>query len=1407
MTHVLNVGLDVGSTTVKMIVLDENENIVFKDYRRHFSDIKNTVNALFSEAKNVLYEAKIKLTVTGSAGLSLAESLGVTFVQEVVACTKAIKRYAPQTDVAIELGGEDAKIMYFGNTVEQRMNGTCAGGTGSFIDQMSSLLRTDADGLNQLATRHKEIYPIASRCGVFAKTDIQPLLNEGASKEDIAASVLQAVVNQTISGLACGKPIRGKIAFLGGPLSFLPELRKRFEETLNLRPEDIVALDHTQYFVALGAALSSMKAEELEPHCLYDRMPSIYCETRDGEEHLKPLFENEEDYEAFKERHNRHKIERASIEEATGKVYLGIDAGSTTTKVVLVDEQNRLLFSHYGSNEGDPLSTTIRALGSMYDQLPVDAEVVYGTVTGYGENLIKAALRLDYGEIETVAHYKAADFFLPGVDFILDIGGQDMKSLRVKDGVIESIMLNEACSSGCGSFIETFANSVNLDVKNFAGKGYFAVHPVDLGTRCTVFMNSRVKQAQKEGATVGDISAGISTSVIKNALFKVIRMRSSEDLGEKIVVQGGTFYNDAVLRSFERIAGRDVVRPDIAGLMGAFGAALISHERYTEGYESNMLSFEALEDFSTTISTRRCELCGNHCHLTVNTFSDGRAYITGNRCERGAGIERATQALPNLYAYKLQRVFDYPILSRKEATRGVIGLPRVLNMYEDYPFWAAFFTTLGYRAELSSRSSKKLYELGMETIPSESVCYPAKLVHGHIEDLINRKVDRIFYPCIPYNVQEDANANNHYNCPVVTSYPETIGANVDRIKHSDIAYEHPFLPLNSKPHLKKRLLSVMKDWGVSKDEINYAVEKGYEALEAYKADVRKAGEEALKYIEEKGIKGIVLAGRPYHIDPEINHGIPELIEGYDCAVLSEDAIAHLAEVERPLRVVDQWMYHTRLYAAANFIADKPNIDLIQLNSFGCGLDAVTSDQVREILERHNKISTLIKIDEINNLGAIRIRVRSLMAAIEERDKRGVVPYQLEVVEPRVVFTEEMKKTHKILVPQMSPIHFQFVEVAAKSEGYDMEVLPSVDKSAVDEGLKYVNNDACYPSILVVGQMMRALNSGKYDLEKTALIMSQTGGGCRATNYIAFIRQALKNAKMSHIPVVSLNALGLEDNPGFKITRPLLERLVQAMLYGDLFMRVLYKTRPYEAEPGSANALYEAWVERCKISLESGTRKGFIENVRGIVADFDALPLTDIRKPKVGLVGEILVKFHPTANNDIVDLLEKEGAEAVMPDLVDFFAYSAYNSVIRNKELSGSWKGRLTGEAVIAILEFYRKPMTEALKKSKRFEPPTHIKTLGKLAEPHLSLSNQTGEGWFLTAEMIELIQSGVDNIVCMQPFACLPNHITGKGMIKELKNSYPSSNIVAIDYDPGASEVNQINRIKLMLAGAFEKLE
>ena len=1405
---VCTLGIDIGSTTVKIAILDENHTILFSDYERHFANIRETLSALLQKAFSELGNISLHPMITGSGGLTLANHLGVPFTQEVIAVATALKELAPKTDVAIELGGEDAKIIYFeGGNVEQRMNGICAGGTGSFIDQMASLLQTDASGLNEYAKGYSSLYTIAARCGVFAKTDIQPLINEGATKEDLAASIFQAVVNQTISGLACGKPIRGHVAFLGGPLHFLSELKAAFIRTLKLDEEHIIDTDNSHLFAAIGSALN---AGEDVTFSLEEMVGKLSCEIHmEFEvERMEPLFADEASYDAFKKRHEAHRVGTADLASYHGNAYLGIDAGSTTTKIALVGEDGSLLYSFYSSNDGSPLKTAIRSLKEIYAQLPADVKIVRSCSTGYGEALMKAAFLLDDGEVETVAHYYAAAFFDPKVDCILDIGGQDMKCIKIKNQTVDSVQLNEACSSGCGSFIETFAKSLNYSVQDFAKAALFAKHPIDLGTRCTVFMNSKVKQAQKEGASVADISAGLAYSVIKNALFKVIKVSDASELGKNIVVQGGTFYNDAVLRSFERIAGCEAVRPDIAGIMGAFGAALIARERYESGYETQMLSYEKLCELKYETSMAKCRGCTNNCRLTVNKFSGGRTYVSGNRCERGIGGQKNASNVPNLFEYKMQRLFSYPALEPDKAPRGTVGIPRVLNMYENYPFWHVFFTKLGYRVILSPGSNRKIYELGIESIPSESECYPAKLAHGHVTWLIRQNVDFIFYPAVFYERDEVEGANNHYNCPIVTSYSENIKNNVEEITGGQMRLRNPFLSFRDLGTVTMALLKEFAE--LPAKEVKEAASAAWDELALVREDIMKKGEETLKYLEETGKRGIVLAGRPYHIDPEINHGIPELITSFDLAVLTEDSISHLGRPERPLIVSDQWMYHSRLYAAASYVKTVENLDLIQLNSFGCGLDAVTTDQVNDILSGADKIYTCLKIDEVNNLGAARIRIRSLLSAIKVREKQKKERTIRSSAVERVMFTEEMRRDYTIICPQMSPIHFEIFEPAFASCGYNFVVLNNDNKHSVDVGLKYVNNDACYPSLLVVGQIMEALLSGKYDLNKTAIIMTQTGGGCRATNYVGFIRRALKKADMEQIPVISLNLAGIESNPGFHLNANLLIRAALAAEFGDIFMRCVYRMRPYEAVPGSVEAVHQKWLAVVKefVTRRHLSLRKFNQLCRDIIRDFDKIELRDIKKPRVGIVGEILVKFSPAGNNHLVELLESEGAEAVVPDLIDFMLYCFYNQIYKADHLGTGKKAALVSSLGIwAIEHILRKTAVKEFQKSRHFSAPTPIREIAGYAESIVSIGNQTGEGWFLTGEMIELIHDDVPNIVCTQPFGCLPNHVVGKGVIKALRKAYPESNIVAIDYDPGASEVNQLNRIKLMLSTAAKNLD
>ena len=1454
----VRMGIDVGSTTVKVVVLDFDDVTLYSEYERHRADIRSTIISVVERALDAIEQKTqgkenqlISVKVTGSGGLAVSHWLSVPFIQEVVASTNAVKKIIPHTDVVIELGGEDAKITYFTGGIEQRMNGTCAGGTGAFIDQMAALLETDASGLNELAKGATTIYPIAARCGVFAKTDIQPLINEGARREDIAASIFQAVVSQTISGLACGKPIRGNVAFLGGPLHFLDQLRHRFIETLKLEGDAIIAPENSQLFVAAGAAFSAEKtyscvnpAEEatfVSVKELREDLTTLVDAEMTEVQRLEPLFKNEEELEEFRSRHGKEKAPTSAFSNASGPLYLGLDAGSTTTKAVLIDKEGKILWRFYDVNAGNPVDLAVRVIKDLYKKMPPEAYIARSVSTGYGEALFQAALEVDAGEVETITHYRAADFFVPGVEFLLDIGGQDMKCLRMKDGAITSIQLNEACSSGCGSFLDNFARSLGMDVQTFSQKALLAERPVDLGSRCTVFMNSRVKQAQKEGATVADISAGLSYSVIKNALFKVIKLRKTSDIGEKVVVQGGTFNNDAVLRAFEKVAGVNVFRPDVAGLMGAYGAALIALDQWIDlttpknpddvipEVKSGLATLEQLENFSVSLELKRCDKCNNKCLLTINTFQAGensvaRKFITGNRCERGSELDSkekivdannasnssSTQdvdkeAMPNLFAWKYKRLFNYyKPLPKEKARFGDVGLPRVLNMYENYPLWFKFFTTLGFRVRLSPRSNRSIYELGLETIPSESVCYPGKISHGHIEALLNEGCNFIFYPCAPYELKEDEDAGDHYNCPIVTSYPEVLRNNIDQLRQNDeLKFLNPFLPIYDKKRLTKRLYEELKDhFDITFTEVQKAVNAGWKEQEKFRKEVKKKGEEAIETIIRHGGSGIVLCGRPYHLDPEINHGIPELINGLGLAVLTEDSVAHFGSVERPLRIIDQWTYHNRLYRAASFVSEMPILELVQLTSFGCGLDAVTADQVEEILGAKNKMFTLIKIDEGSNLGAVRIRIRSLIAAVKERKRNKRVVVKKSSAYHRLIFTKEMKTTHTIIAPQMSPIHFRLVQKAFQAAGFNFVILPDVDSQAVEIGLQYVNNDACYPSILVVGQMIEALKSGKYDLDHVSLLITQTGGGCRATNYIGFIRRALADAGWGHIPVISLNALELETNPGFKIGPSLLHRSMMALMTGDVLMRVLYRTRPYEATPGSANALYEKWNGRALKQLESLSIRKYHKLIKGIVHDFDKLPLLPIKKQRVGVVGEILVKFHPTANNDIFSTIEREGAECVVPDLADFLFYTFSTGIFRHEELAFPKKTKRKAKFLVWALELYRNFIKRTLKKSRRFEPPLSIYDLMKGVDDIVQLGNITGEGWFLTAEMVELIKSGVPTIACVQPFACLPNHVTGKGMIKELRRRYPEANISAIDYDPGSSEVNQLNRLKLLLANA-----
>ena len=1407
----LFVGTDVGSTTVKIVCLDEADNVIYSVYQRHFSNVRETSKKLFEDffaciEKTYGTDVNFKINITGSGGLGVSKWIDVDFVQEVIACIKAIETVIPETDVAIELGGEDAKITYLKNDMEQRMNGSCAGGTGAFVDQIASLLDTDASGLNELAKGYDTIYPIASRCGVFAKTDIQPLINEGVRKENIAVSVFQAVVNQTITGLACGKKITGKVAFLGGPLFFLSELRKRFIETLKLTPENIIFPEDSQLFVAQGACiLSKENTREFSFEELKNKISVLENQGLPETMSLPPLFKDENELKEFMERHDKETVNSRDLESYEGNAYLGIDAGSTTIKLVLVSEENEILFSYYSHNKGNPLDNIIATLKMLYSKISDKINIRSSCVTGYGENLIKAALNVDVGIVETMAHYKGAKFFSPDVDFILDIGGQDMKCLKINDGVITSILLNEACSSGCGSFLETFAGSLGMKIQEFAELGMKAKNPSDLGTRCTVFMNSKVKQAQKDGADVGDISAGLSYSVVKNTLFKVIKMKNKEEFGNKIVVQGGTFLNNCVLRAFELISEREAVRPNIAGLMGAFGAALISKE-YAEEHalqKSSLLSRQDLNGFSVSTNLTRCGICGNNCLLTIHKFQNGERFISGNRCERPLGKVK-TDSAPNMFEYKYNRLFNYKPLELSKAVRGEIGIPRVLNIYDSYPFWFTLLTKLGFRVIISDDSSKKLYEKGIDTISSDSICYPAKMVHGHIINLIEKGVKTIFYPCVIFEEKEDKKAQNQFNCPIVISYPEVIKNNLDILKEKNINMMIPFFSMASKEVLYKTVYEEFEKFGVDRREVEEAVDAAWEERYNFRRDMQNKAKEVMEWLKETGKIGIVLCGRPYHNDKEIHHGIPNIINSFGIAVLTGDAVASLTSLEDGLRVIDQWTYHSRLYRAATFVGKHPNLELVELNSFSCGLDAVTTDQVQEILSNYGKVHTLLKIDEVSNMGAVRIRIRSLLAALQDKKKAVQKIVKNKIEYRKNLFTKKMKEEYTILAPQMSPIHFGLLKDAFGAEGYKLEVLEET-KEALDTGLQFVNNDACYPSILVIGELISALKSGKYNIHKTAVLISQTGGSCRATNYIGFLKKALRDSGFANVPVLSLNSMGYEAQEGFKITVKLAHKVLMAVSYGDILMKLLYHVRPYEKIKGITNKIFEKWYEAVRGNIRNGKLLQFRKNLNDIVKDFSEIAVTAEQKIRVGVVGEILVKFSPFANNHLVDFIESEGGEARTSSLMSFVNYCIYSEKFIQERFYGKFAG-IKAKAALAVTGFYTGFVNRALSRCERFKQEDFIEKVADKTSKYISIGHQSGEGWFLLGEMIELIEHGVPNIVCVQPFGCLPNHITGKGMIKKLKEEYSHSNIVSIDYDPAYSEVNQINRIKLMLSVAKKNL-
>ncbi len=1394
----LFLGVDLGSTTVKYVLMDDSGAVLAKNYVRHQSAVRETLCRILSELQSI--SGKLCVALTGSGALALAETLEVEFIQEVLAGTRFLRSHNPVADVAVELGGEDAKLLYLSDGVELRMNEACAGGTGAFIDQMASLLDTDAAGLDAMAQQSEKSYPIASRCGVFAKTDVVSLLNAGISKSDIARSVFEAVAEQTISGLACGRPLKGKIAFLGGPLSFIKSLREAFER--RLAGNDFLVFVDAHFSIAHGAALSLNPETSRQWSDIGEFLEAVN-QCHDAVEHadvLEPLFASEAELEAFESRHAQHSTPRYSLKDSVGDLFLGVDLGSTTIKATLIDSEGRLVASWYEQNEGKPLPKLFKAYKALVREIPAGANIRSICTTGYGAELARAALGAQFSEVETLAHQRAAVAFDPETTYVIDIGGQDMKCLEVKQGLITSVKLNEACSSGCGSFLQTFAAQLGVSLEEFVALAVNAKHPVDLGTRCTVFMNSKVRQAQRDGAGIDDIAAGLCHSIVRNALYKVLRIRNADDLGAHVVVQGGTFLNNAVLRAFEKQIGREVVRPDIAGLMGAFGAALIAKERTIATTATLDINLDELDTSHIIERDIRCKGCGNHCLLKMNRFPSGQKFFSGNRCEFGlkaGGAKRKSSE--SFIEWKLERLFSGTVLTPEEAPRATVGLPRVLNMYEHYPYWRALFTELGYAVKLTAASNHTTQKAANDTIPSQSLCFPAKLAHGHIAQLAEEGVHEIWMPCIPREGVAFREADGRFACPVVGGYPEALRLNIEQ-SYPKVHIYTPFLDIENPKSVLRALKSSFSDLkDVSDKVILRAIEKGHAALVAYREEVRQKGAMIVNTIDDDKPL-IVLASHPYHLDPLVNHGITSLIESMGVTLLTEDAVAHLADIKESLEVVNQWTFHSRLYRAAAFVAQTRNAELVQLVSFGCGLDAITSEQIRRQLERANKLFTMIKIDEGDTLGAVRIRLRSLLAAVKDRaDTHRDIDLALEnALSDRNELPSFTPGERTLYVPQMAPLHFPILVDVLNSLGWNVKLLPEVGPRAIELGLQHVNNDACYPAIVVIGQLLQALEEHPEKASQSAFLLAQTCGPCRATNYPNLLRWALQDLGYSDIPVTSIAGGQLHGAQTVSLGLKGLKRMMIGIIYGDLLQRLSLFVRSYETVKDSYRPVLEKWTKRAGEVAARGDRKAFERDLKPMVQEFLSIPRIDISKPKVGIVGEILLKYHPEANLDLVSTLIAEGAEPRLGDIADFVLYCFYDHIYQAQALGGS-----KFNASVAWLAMrYFDSLRESMKKALMNTPLPGVSSLQELLDSikgYVSAGQQAGEGWLLTAEMIEFIRTDTPNVLCLQPFGCLPNHVTGKGVMRRLREEFEEANFCAIDFEAGTSKANVVNRLKLFL--------
>ncbi|MFV0468580.1 MAG: acyl-CoA dehydratase activase-related protein [Dysgonomonas sp.] len=1404
---IVRIGLDVGSTTAKMVVVDETDEIIFSKYERHHANVSDAVFALFEELMQIVGDCYLKLTITGSAGMGLTERLFIPFEQEVVAVANLIKKKFPDISTVIDIGGEDAKIIYFSaeGIPDMRMNGNCAGGTGAFIDQMSILLACSIEEMNALATQAEHVYPIASRCGVFSKTDVQNLVSKNVSKADIAASIFHAIAVQTVVTLSHGCSINSKIMFCGGPLTFIPSLKNAFVNYLHLKEDDYVVLENSNLLPAWGCALSNK--EDASVSLLSDfllKLKENQSKTAGFKmaDRLPPIFKDEDDLKQWREDKLRTQIKTALLKDHKGAAYLGIDSGSTTTKIVVIDDQDRLLFTHYCPNEGNPILAVKKGLLLLEQkckEIGTELQIKGSCSTGYGEDLIKAAFSLDCGVIETIAHYLSAKQMDADVSFILDIGGQDMKAMFIENGALNRMEINEACSSGCGSFIETFAKSLKHSVQEFANLACQGKFPCDLGTRCTVFMNSKVKQFLREGATVADISAGLSYSVVKNCLYKVLKLKNAKELGRHIVVQGGTMRNDSVVRAFENLIGQTVHRSNLPELMGAYGCALFAKDTLQEAVPVTLDEMLQAAEYST--KQLHCRGCENVCLVNKYTFENKNIYFSGNKCEKIFTNNGTADAKGvNLYHQKYSMIFDRPLLKGEKTL--VVGIPRVLNMFEDYPFWNALFNECGIQTYLSESSTFKKYENGIHSVMSDNICFPAKLVHSHIYDLIDKKVDRIFFPYVIYEKQEDKKAVNSYNCPIVSGYSDVVKSAIDPMKTNRIPVDSPVITFGDEKLLKKNCVAYLKTLGIADKVIERAVAVALKAQSDYEFNIKQLNEETYAKGLEDGKLTILLAGRPYHTDPLVQHKLSDMIADLGVNVITEDIIRQNTslEVTDQTHMISQWAYVNRITKAAKWAAQQGhNVHFMQMTSFGCGPDSFLLDEISAILKRYNKSLTILKLDDVTNIGSIKLRVRSL---IESLKYNGHKSGEIKPFITTKVYQPEDKVKRKIIVPFFTDYLSPFIPALMKLAGYEVENLPKSDTLSADFGLKYANNEVCYPATLIVGDIVKALKSGKYDPENTAVAITQTGGQCRATNYVSLIKNGLVEAGFSNVPVVVLAVGGLSnEQSGFKIDwLKIIKVTLNAILFGDCLSQFYHASVVREKKKGESLQLRDYYLEVATQHILANDSKGLLRLLSDAANDFNQIIENRDDFMKVGIVGEIFLKFHSFANRDVVNWLINQKVEICPPMISNFFLQTFVNRKV-NKD-NNLVKSALPDFVMNQLYKLVYKQVNKINEIASRFHyftPLPDIFDEAEHADGIVSMAAQFGEGWLLPAEVVSYSKQGINNVLSLQPFGCIANHIISKGVEKKIKEMYPQMNLLALDFDSGVSDVNILNRLHLMI--------